>query len=377
MLKKLHEQRDSLKSQLDAILGKVKTEERAMNDEENAEFERIEGKIKNINRTIAAEERARNIPAPAAGAQEGDSGDGEPTTEQVEERAFASYVLGKAIENRAGAQLTQGNNGGIVVTTIADRIIKEVKNLVPFLKISDVITTNGKISIPVYTEDGENAVTADYVDEGDDISDNIGKFITVDLVGYVLGSLALVSNKLKNNTDIDVTSFVIKRVAEAVAEKLEKECVVGTEGKISGILSAKKVITAASASAVTYDELVRLKHSIPQRFRANAQWTMHPSTYTALCQLKDQNGHPYFKESEYKILDLPVIESDSMPTIASGKKVISIGDFTGFSIKAPKSIEVKVLLEKFATRNMIGVLSFAEFDGKISNEQKFSTLQMA
>lgn len=377
MLKKLHEKRDNLKKQLDDILGKVKTEERAMSDEENAEFERIEGEIQQIDRTIAAEERARNIPAPTAGEGGDGNGDGNPTAGEMEERAFASYVLGRAIENRAEIQLTQGNNGGIVVTTIADRIIAEVKNLVPFLKISDVITTNGKISIPVYTEDGENAVTADYVDEGDDLSENIGKFITVDLVGYVIGSLALVSNKLKNNTDIDVTSFVIKRVAEAVAEKLEKECVVGTENKISGILSAKRVITAASATAITYDELIRLKHSIPQRFRAKAQWTMHPSTYTALCQLKDQNGHPYFKETEYKILDLPVIESDSMPTIASGKKVISIGDFTGFSIKAPKSIEVKVLLEQFATRNMIGVLSFAEFDGKISNEQKFSTLQMA
>lgn len=377
MLKKLFEQRQNYQNQLNILLNKAKTENRAMNDEENAEFERIEGEIKNIDRTIAAEERARKISKPAPNGSGDGSGDREPTPEQQEERAFASYVFGRALENRAGAQLTQGNNGGIIVTTIADRIIAEVKNLVPFLKISDVITTNGKISIPVYTEDGENAVTADYVDEGDDISDNIGKFITVDLVGYVLGSLALVSNKLKNNTDIDVTSFVIKRVAEAVAEKLERECVVGTEGKISGILSAKRVIKAASAAAITYDELVKLKHSIPQRFRANAQWTMHPSTYTALCQLKDQNGHPYFKESEYKILDLPVIESDSMPTIASGNKVISIGDFTGFSIKAPKSIEVKVLLEKFATRNMIGVLSFAEFDGKISNEQKFGTLQMS
>ena len=129
MLKKLYEQRESFKSQLDAILGKVKTEERAMNDEENAEFERIEGEIQLINRTIAAEERARNIPSPTAGEGGDGNGDGNPTAGEMEERAFASYVLGRAIENRAGSQLTQGNNGGIVVTTIADRIIEEVKNL--------------------------------------------------------------------------------------------------------------------------------------------------------------------------------------------------------------------------------------------------------
>lgn len=377
MLKKLEEKRQSLQSDLDAILDRVRNEERAMTDDENTEFERIEGEIANTNRTIAAEERARSLKKPAAGAQGSGSDGNEPTTEEMEERAFADYIIGIARSENRASQLTEGNNGGIVPVSIANRIITEVRDMVPFLDLSEVISTNGQFSIPVYTEEGGNAVSAAYVDENVDLVDNVGKFVTVDLKGYVVGALALVSNKLKDNTDVDVVSFVVTRIAEGIAEFLEKEFVIGTAGKITGILSAKKVIKTASTTAITYDELVNLKHSIKQRFRKKACFIMHPSTYTAICKLKDDNGLPYFKEADYKILDLPVIESDSMPEIASGNKVISVGDLSGYTIKATKAVEVQILREKFATKHMLGVLGFAEYDGKISNQKKFATLQMA
>lgn len=376
MLKNLYEQRDALQAKLTAILDKAKTENRAMSDDENADFERIENDIKNIDRTIAAEERARNIPAPAANGNEGNP-ETKETVEQMEERAFADFILDRVSENRAGNAITKGNNGGIIPTTIANRIISEVRDMVPFLAMAEVVNTNGKFSIPVYTEDGTNAVSAAYVDEGVDLADNVGKFVTVDLTGFVIGALALVSETCKDNADVDVVSFVVTRVAEGISELLEKEFVIGTDNKITGILSAKKVITAASATAITYDELVNLKHSIKQRFRKKACFIMHPSTYTAICKLKDNNGLPYFKESDYKVLDLPVIESDSMPEIASGNKVISCANLSGYTIKATKKVEVRILREKFATKGMLGVLGFAEYDAKISNERKFATLKMA
>lgn len=376
MLKNLYEQRDALQVKLNAILDKAKTENRAMSDDENADFERIENDIKNIDRTIAAEERARNIPAPAANGNEGNP-ETKETVEQAEERAFVDTVFGIISENRAGNALTKGANGGIVPTTIANRIISAVKDMVPFMSMAEVVYTNGKFSIPVYTEDETNAVSAAYLEEGKNLEDNVGKFITVDLTGYVVGALALISETLQNNTEVDVASFIITRVAESIAEMLEKEFVIGTDDKITGILSAKKVITAASAAAITYDELVNLKHSLKQRFRKGACYIMHPSTYSAVCKLKDNNGLPYFKESDYKILDLPVIESDSMPEIASGNKVISCANLSGYTIKATKKVEIKVLREKFATQGMIGILGTGEYDAKISDERKFATLKMA
>ena len=61
MIKKLIEKRAAYKKQLDDLLCKAKTEERAMTPEETAEFDRIEGEIKNIDKTIDAEKRAMSL----------------------------------------------------------------------------------------------------------------------------------------------------------------------------------------------------------------------------------------------------------------------------------------------------------------------------
>ena len=373
-LKKLMERRAELKKQLDDLVAKADAEERAMSEDETKDFDAAEKEIKEIDATLDREERARGITE-----VQQPNENHERTQEEraaADEKAFADFIMNRVTENRAGEiQLTQGNNGAIVPTTIANRIIKSVRDMVPFLQLSDVVYTNGKLSVPVYGEDSTNYIKADYVDEGTELTDNIGKFTTIDLTGYVVGALALVSNKLKDNTDINVVDFVVNQVAESIAEKLEKEFVTGST-KIIGITSATKGITAASATAVTYDELVSLKHSLKQRFRANARWIMNPATYTALCKLKDGNGRPYFKEDEYKILGLPVIESDSMPTIAASAKAIVCADLSGYTIKATKSVEIQVLREKFSTKNMLGVLAFGEYDAKITDSKKIAVLTM-
>ena len=373
-LKKLMERREELKKKLAELVDAADNEERAMTEDETKDFDAAEKEIKEIDATIAREERARNIPAAQQPTE-----NHEMTQEEraaADEKVFADFIMNRVTENRAGEiQLTQGNNGAIVPTTIANRIIKSVRDMVPFLQLSDVVYTNGKLSVPVYGEDSTNYIKADYVDEGTELTDNIGKFTTIDLTGYVVGALALVSNKLKDNTDINVVDFVVNQVAESIAEKLEKEFVTGST-KIIGITSATKGITAASATAITYDELVSLKHSLKQRFRANARWIMNPATYTALCKLKDGNGQPYFKEDEYKILGLPVIESDSMPTIAASAKAIVCADLSGYTIKATKSVEIQVLREKFSTKNMLGVLAFGEYDAKITDSKKIAVLTM-
>ena len=375
-LKKLLERRAELKKQMDELVSKADGEERAMSEEETAAFDAAETEIRSIDATLACEERARGITEVQPPAEHH-----EMTVEEraaAEEQAFSDFIMGRTTaENRAGEiQLTQGNNGSIVPTTIANRTIKAVRDMVPFLSLADVVYTNGKLSVPVYGEDSTNYIKADYVDEGTELTDNIGKFTTIDLTGFVLGALALVSNKLKDNTDLNVVDFVVNQVAEAIAEKLEKEFVIGTAGKITGITSATNGVTAASATAITYDELVSLKHSLKQRFRANARWIMNPATYTALCKLKDNNGQPYFKEDEYKILGLPVIESDSMPAIAASAKAIVFADLSGYTIKATKSVEIQVLREKFSTKNMLGVLAFGEYDAKITDSKKFAVLTM-
>lgn len=377
--KELEEKRAQLQEEMESLLSTAKTEERAMTEEESAKFDGLEKEIKNIDATLAAEKRAEELkitkeeePMPEVRAEE------TKVTEESEVRAFEAFVRNNLEELRGGEQqLTEGNNGAIVPTTIANKIIEEVRDMVPFLTLGDVYNTNGKLSVPVYSEDSTNYINADYVDEGTSLVDNIGEFTSVDLTGYVIGALALVSNKLISNTEINITDFVVRKVAEAIAEKLETEFVVGTNNKITGIASSTVRVTAAATTAVTYDELVSLKHSVKKRFRKNGKWIMNDKTYEAICKLKDGNHQPYFKDDEYKILGCEVIISDSMPNMAASAKAIFFGDLSGYSIKMTKKVEVKILRERFAERNMVGVIGYGEYDGKITDGKKLALLQMA
>ena len=73
---------------------------------------------------------------------------------------------------------------------------------------------------------------------------------------------------------------------------------------------------------------------------------------------------------------MPVIESDSMPTIAASAKAIVFADLSGYTIKATKSVEIRVLREKFSTKNMLGVLAFGEYDARITDSKKIAVLTM-
>ena len=374
-LKLLLEKRATKQAEMKALIDGANAEERTMNTEEIESFEKLEAEIRELDATIKAIQTQRELEDETP--QEEEEEKEERTLEEREIEAFENFIRGNVEEIRSGEiQLTQGANGSIVPTTIANRIIKAVRDKVPYLTLADVVNTNGKLSVPVYGEDSTNYINADYVDEGTALTDNIGKFTTVDITGFVLGALSLVSNKLISNTDINITDFVVMQVSEAMAEKLEKEFTVGTEGKISGILSGTVKVTTASSTAITYDELVELKHSLKKAFRSAGKWIMNDSTYTALCKLKDQNGQPYFKDDEYKILGCEVLVSDSMPEIGTGNKAIVFADLSGYTIKATKTIEIQLLREKYADRNMLGVIAYGEYDAKITDAKKVAVMQI-
>ena len=62
--------------------------------------------------------------------------------------------------------------------------------------------------------------------------------------------------------------------------------------------------------------------------------------------------------------------------MVAGKKAIVLADLSGYTIKATKSVEIQLLREKFATKNMIGILAFGEYDAKITDSKKIAVLAM-
>ena len=73
----------------------------------------------------------------------------------MEERAFESYIRGAcgdgSVQVRAGEQnLTMGNNGAIIPTSIANRIITEVRDICPIFARATMYHVNGTLKVPVW-----------------------------------------------------------------------------------------------------------------------------------------------------------------------------------------------------------------------------------
>lgn len=381
-LKKMRENREEKVKEMENVLNAAKTENRAMTAEEQASFDAIEKEIADIDKTIEAEERA----AKAKNTKEtGDNGAEQETQEELEERAFVKYVLGAAagLEERAGElNLTMANNGAIVPTSIANKIIKKVKDISPILSRATVYYMTGELKVPVYGASSGHDVKVAYSDDFTELTADAGKFTSVDLKGYLVGALTLIGRKLKTNAMFNVTDFIVNYMAEEIAAFLEGELLNGTTSKMEGALSTTNEKTAAAAAAITADELIDLQAKVKQAFQSDACWIMHPETFTAVKKLKDGQSRyllqdDFSGEFPYRLLGKPVFVSDNMPKIATGKKTVLYGDMSGLSVKIAEQLEIEVLREKYATQHAIGVVAWMELDSKVTDSQRMAVLKMA
>lgn len=262
-LKALMEKRAALQEQMERIVEVADAENRAMSEEEMGNFDAAEKEIKAIDETIEREERARNLERkdPISGGRDED---------QAEERAFADYVMGKVTELRAGEQnITVGNNGAIIPTTIANRIIKEVKDRCPIFEKSTIYNVKGNLKVPVWGKaNTTHDIAVGYQTEFTEITADAGKFTSVDLGGYLAGALTLIGRSVENNGSFSVVDFIVKQMAEEIAAFLEKELLNGTDDKATGALSTTTVMTAASATAITADELIELQSKVKQAYQS-------------------------------------------------------------------------------------------------------------
>lgn len=372
-LKALEEKRAELQQNLEGVLAAAETENRAMSTEESAEFDRIEAEIRAIDETIARKERMSGIaknPAPASAGME----------ERAEQDAknFLDFIAGRATEMRAEGQMDLANNGAIIPTSIANRIIKAVVDRCPILAGATRYNVKGTLKVPVWNE----GITVGYQQEFTDMTASGGKFTSVDLSGYLAGALTLIGKSVINNASVNVLDFVIAQMAEVIAIWTEGQLLKGTgTSAATGALTSTNILTAASGAAITADELIALQAKVKQADQAKACWTMHPDTFTAIKQLKDGNDRYLLQddlasEFPYRILSKPVHLSDNMPVIGAGANAILYGDYAGLSVNFRENVSIEVLREKYATQHALGIISWFEFDSKVTDAKKLAVLKM-
>lgn len=386
-MKKLYEKKNSLLNEMEEILNKAKEETRSFTEEEKSRVEEIKSEIRGLEQVIANEEELRSFDKSNITRATGNS---EKTTEErqqeeveKEERQFIDAVATGEIRN-----LTAGNNGGIIPVTIASDIIDTVKELCPLLDHADIYHVAGELRLPKFKATSSNAdgvatpIAASYVNEFTELTESTAQFETINLTNQIIGVLVKMSKSLLNRANFDVRSFIVNKVAKTIVEFLEKEMLIANEGKIQGAINTTNEVVAANQDKFDTTDLVDLQMAIPSAYQKNCMWIMHKDILKALRKLKTADGQFILNADVtapfgYTILGKPVYLSDSMPkNIAAGKNVMLYMDASGYAVKMTKSMEIQMLMEKYATQYAVGICAYVEIDAKIADENKIARLKM-
>ena len=372
--KELVETRNAKVAQMENILNTAKVENRAVTDEENAKFENLEKEVKNIDRTIALNERMQNVSLREVPKTE--VAMAEMTNEEKDAKVFENMIRNYKNETFT----TKADGGATIPTTIASKIIDKVIEISPIFRLADRYNIKGKITLPKYNSK-TSTLSMQYVTEGTSATPNELKLTNIELDGYLASTLSYVSNSLINNSAFDIVGFVIAKMAQAIALFIEGELLKGTEGKVEGLskIPAEMVVTTESATAITTDELMDLQDKVVDKYQGASIWIMNRTTRSALRKLKDKEGQYLLNKDlnskwGYTLLGRDVYCSDQVDGIGAGKTAIFYGDFSGLAVKVSEDVEMKILDQVQAINHLTTIVAFIEFDAKLADEQKIAKL---
>ncbi len=370
-----------------AFLDSHRKENGVLSVEDDAAYTRMEQEITNLGKEIARLERQEALDAelnrpvnrPLTGKPGGKADkDGEDKAGRASDdyrknfwNAMRSKVPMPDVTN--ALQIGTDSEGGYLVPDEYERTLVEAleeENI--FRQMAKVIrTSSGDRKIPVVASKG----TASWIDEEGAYPESDDSFGQVSIGAYKLGTMIKVSEELLNDSVFDLQSYISREFARRIGAKEEEAFFTGDgKGKPLGVLAAaggaETGVTAASATAVTADELMDLYYSLKSPYRKKSVWVLNDSTIKAIRKLKDTNGQYLWQPSltagtPDTILGRPVKTSAYMPAIAAGAKTIAFGDFSYYWIADRQGRSFKRLNELYAASGQVGFLASQRVDGKL------------
>lgn len=294
---------------------------------------------------------------------------------------FLNLVRGKRMLHNV-LSTTPGSDGGYLVPEEFERqIIKALEEENVFRTLAKVITTEHERKIPV----ADKHSVAQWTDENAAYTESNPTFGQIELDAYKLTDLCRVSDELLQDSVFDIESYLSEEFARAFGVKEEEAfCVGDGVKKPTGLFTAKGAdvgVTAASATAISADELISLIYSLKSPYRKNAKFLINDATVAQIRKLKDSNGvylwQPSLTAGEPdKLLGYDLYTSPYVPGLAADAYTVAFGDFSYYWVADRQNRIIKRLGELYATNGQVGFIATERVDGKIILKEGIKLLQM-
>lgn len=331
---------------------------------------------------------------------------------QKEDRAFAKVFYGgeltqeekiivRNLEARAQSVGTTTAGGYAVPQGFIARVDRKLKMISPFFaenqqgleneSIFDFIRTEKGNDLPMPTND-DTSNTGELLAENTDAFANATDFVLgqVTLKAYKYNAKPMkVSNELLNDSGVDIEALVADILATRIGRIVNTQFTTGdNSSKPQGIvIGASAGKTTASATAITFAEIIDLVHSVDAAYRKSpsCRFMLHDSilAYLKKTTVGASDGRPLwvpgFAYGAPDTIDgFPyLINNDMASTVATTNITMLFGDMKKYMIRQVNGYIVKRLNERFADLDQTAWLMFARFDGRYANTAAIKKLTQA
>lgn len=384
---------DAAKQFLDAKRGA----DGMLSEEDTATYDKMEQDVMNLGKEIERLERQAAIDAelskatstPLTGKPGAKMGkDEKEKTGRASDEYKCSFWNAMRVKTPMPSVLnalqegTDSEGGYLVPDEFERTLVEALEEENVFRTLAHVIrTSSGDRKIPVVASKG----SASWVDEEGAYQESDDAFSQVSIGAYKLGTMIKVSEELLADSVFDLEAYISKEFARRIGSREEESFFNGDgKGKPLGILAAaggaEVGVTAASATAITADEVIDLFYSLKAPYRKKAVWLLNDATVKQIRKLKDSTGQYLWQPSLVAgtpdtILGRPVKTSAFMPTAAAGAKTIAFGDFKYYWIADRQGRTFKKFSELFAATGQVGFMGTQRVDGKLILPEAIKVLQ--
>lgn len=294
---------------------------------------------------------------------------------------FDRHLRGKKLIHNVLSEGVDADGGYLVPDEFERDIVTQLEEENVVRSLAKVITTQHERKIPV----ANGHSVAQWTAENAAYTESNPTFGQKQLDAFKLTDLCRVSVELLQDSAFDIEDYLMKEFARAFGIAEEEAFCVGTgTNQPSGIFTSNGGavgVTAASAAAITADELISLVYALKSPYRRNAKFLLNDATISAIRKLKDQNGAYLWQPSIQagqpdRLLGYELYTSPYVPAVAAGALAVAFGDFKNYWIGDRAGRTVQRLNELYATNGQIGYVATERVDGKVILPEGIQLLQM-
>lgn len=294
---------------------------------------------------------------------------------------FDRHLRGKTLIHNVLSEGVDADGGYLVPEEFERDIVMQLEEENVVRSLAKVITTQHERKIPV----ANGHSVAQWTAENAAYTESNPTFGQKQLDAFKLTDLCRVSVELLQDSAFDIEDYLMKEFARAFGIAEEEAFCIGTgTNQPTGIFTANGGtvgVTAASATAITADELISLVYALKSPYRRNAKFLLNDATVSAIRKLKDQNGAYLWQPSIQagqpdRLLGYELYTSPYVPAVAAGALTVAFGDFKNYWIGDRAGRTVQRLNELYATNGQIGYVATERVDGKVILPEGIQLLQM-